>query len=433
MSVQLEKLANNMAKLTIEVSPERFEAAIEEVYKRNRSRIVVPGFRKGRAPRKMIEHAYGAGIFFEDAANLLIPEAYDEAVRECGETIVSRPSIDIVQIEAGKPFIFTAEAALKPEVELGEYKGLTVEVPKVSVTDEDVQKELDTQREKNSRMVDVTDRAVEQGDLIKLNFDGSVDGVPFEGGKAEDYPLTIGSGSFIPGFEEQLIGTAIGEEKDVTVTFPEDYHAEELKGKEAVFKCKVNSIQKKELPEADDEFAQDVSEFDTLEEYKEDIRRNLTESREADAKRMKETAVVEKIVENASMDIPEGMIDEQVSRMVEDFRRRVESQGMAMEQYLQYTGMDVTKLTESMRPEALKRIQNSLVLEAVAKAENIEISDERVDEEIAKMAEQYKMEADKLKEMMGEYEIAQMKEDLAVQAAVDFVRDSAVEVEPSEK
>ncbi|MBQ6321404.1 MAG: trigger factor [Lachnospiraceae bacterium] len=432
MSVQVEKLENNMAKLTVEVSAERFEAAIEQVYKRNRSRIVVPGFRKGKAPRKMIEHAYGAGVFYEDAANLLIPEAYDEALLECGETIVSRPSIDIVQIEAGKPFIFTAEAALKPEVVLGEYKGLAVEVPAVTVTDEDVQKELDSQRDKNARMVDVTDRPVEDGDLIKLDFDGSIDGEPFEGGKSDDYPLTIGSGSFIPGFEEQLIGTAIGEEKDVTVTFPEEYHAEELRGKEAVFKCKVNSIQKKELPEVDDEFAQDVSEFDTLEEYKEDIRRKLKETREADAKRMKETAVVEKIVENASMDIPEGMIDEQVSRMIDDFRRRVESQGMALEKYLEYTGMDVAKLADSMRPEALKRIQNSLVLEAVAKAENIEISEERVDEEIAKMAEQYQMEADKLKEMMGEYEIGQMKEDLKVQAAVDFVRDNAVETELAE-
>lgn len=432
MSVQVEKLENNMAKLTVEVSAERFEAAIEQVYKRNRSRIVVPGFRKGKAPRKMIEHAYGAGVFYEDAANLLIPKAYDEALLECGETIVSRPSIDIVQIEAGKPFIFTAEAALKPEVVLGEYKGLAVEVPAVTVTDEDVQKELDSQRDKNARMVDVTDRPVEDGDLIKLDFDGSIDGEPFEGGKSDDYPLTIGSGSFIPGFEEQLIGTAIGEEKDVTVTFPEEYHAEELRGKEAVFKCKVNSIQKKELPEVDDEFAQDVSEFDTLEEYKEDIRRKLKETREADAKRMKETAVVEKIVENASMDIPEGMIDEQVSRMIDDFRRRVESQGMALEKYLEYTGMDVAKLADSMRPEALKRIQNSLVLEAVAKAENIEISEERVDEEIAKMAEQYQMEADKLKEMMGEYEIGQMKEDLKVQAAVDFVRDNAVETELAE-
>ena len=432
MSVQVEKLEKNMAKLTIEVSADRFDKAIEEAYQKTRSRIALPGFRKGKAPRKMIERAYGAGIFYEDAANILIPQAYDEALEETEETIVSRPDIDIVQIEAGKPFIFTATVALKPEVTLGEYKGLEVEVSDTAVTDEDVQKEIDTQRDKNSRMVDVTDRAVQQGDMIRLDFDGSVDGEAFEGGKSDDYPLTIGSGSFIPGFEEQLIGTAIGEEKDVTVTFPEDYHAKELAGKEAVFKCKVNSIQVKELPELDDEFAQDVSDFDTLDEYREDVRKKLTEQKEAEAKRMKEAAVVDKIVENATMDIPEAMVDEQVRRMIEDFRRRIESQGIQMEQYMQFTGMDITKLQEQMRPEARKRISNSLVLEAVAKAEQIEISDERIDEEIGKMAEQYKMEADKLKEMMGEYELKQMKEDLAVQAAVDLVRDSAVEVKKAE-
>lgn len=432
MSVQVEKLEKNMAKLTIEVSADRFDKAIEEAYQKTRSRIAMPGFRKGKAPRKMIERAYGAGIFYEDAANILIPQAYDEALEETEETIVSRPDIDIVQIEAGKPFIFTATVALKPEVTLGEYKGLEVEVSDTAVTDEDVQKEIDTQRDKNSRMVDVTDRAVQQGDMIRLDFDGSVDGEAFEGGKSDDYPLTIGSGSFIPGFEEQLIGTAIGEEKDVTVTFPEDYHAKELAGKEAVFKCKVNSIQVKELPELDDEFAQDVSDFDTLDEYREDVRKKLTEQKEAEAKRMKEAAVVDKIVENATMDIPEAMVDEQVRRMIEDFRRRIESQGIQMEQYMQFTGMDITKLQEQMRPEARKRISNSLVLEAVAKAEQIEISDERIDEEIGKMAEQYKMEADKLKEMMGEYELKQMKEDLAVQAAVDLVRDSAVEVKKAE-
>ena len=432
MSVQVEKLEKNMAKLTIEVSADRFDKAIEEAYQKTRSRIAMPGFRKGKAPRKMIERAYGAGIFYEDAANILIPQAYDEALEETEETIVSRPDIDIVQIEAGKPFIFTATVALKPEVTLGEYKGLEVEVSDTAVTDEDVQKEIDTQRDKNSRMVDVTDRAVQQGDMIRLDFDGSVDGEAFEGGKSDDYPLTIGSGSFIPGFEEQLIGTAIGEEKDVTVTFPEDYHAKELAGKEAVFKCKVNSIQVKELPELDDEFAQDVSDFNTLDEYREDVLKKLTEQKEAEAKRMKEAAVVDKIVENATMDIPEAMVDEQVRRMIEDFRRRIESQGIQMEQYMQFTGMDITKLQEQMRPEARKRISNSLVLEAVAKAEQIEISDERIDEEIGKMAEQYKMEADKLKEMMGEYELKQMKEDLAVQAAVDLVRDSAVEVKKAE-
>ena len=428
MSLQLEKLEKNMAKLTIEVPAEEFEKAIQEAYQKDKNRITLPGFRKGKAPRKMIEKMYGAGVFYEDAANILIPRAYDEALKECEETIVSRPTIDITQIEAGKPFIFTAEVALKPEVTLGEYKGVEVPKTEIQVTDEEIQAEVDKERENNSRTIDVDDRGVEKGDLIKLDFDGSVDGVPFQGGKAEDYPLTVGSGSFIPGFEDQLIGAKIGEEMEVKVTFPEDYHAEDLKGKEAVFKCTVKAIQVKELPEADDEFAKDVSEFDTMAEYREDIKKNLTEKKEAAAKREKETAAVAKAVENAQMEIPDAMVDEQVRRMADDFTRRMESQGITMEQYMQFTGMDADKLLEQMKPEALKRIQNSLVLEAVAKAENIEISDERLDEEIAKMAESYKMEADKLKELMGDYEKEQMKNDLAIQAAVDLVRDSAKEV-----
>ncbi len=428
MSLQLEKLEKNMAKLTIEVPAEEFEKAIQEAYQKDKNRITLPGFRKGKAPRKMIEKMYGAGVFYEDAANILIPRAYDEALKECEETIVSRPTIDITQIEAGKPFIFTAEVALKPEVTLGEYKGVEVPKTEIQVTDEEIQAEVDKERENNSRTIDVDDRGVEKGDLIKLDFDGSVDGVPFQGGKAEDYPLTVGSGSFIPGFEDQLIGAKIGEEMEVKVTFPEDYHAEDLKGKEAVFKCTVKAIQVKELPEADDEFAKDVSEFDTMAEYREDIKKNLTEKKEAAAKREKETAAVAKAVENAQMEIPDAMVDEQVRRMADDFTRRMESQGITMQQYMQFTGMDADKLLEQMRPEALKRIQNSLVLEAVAKAENIEISDERLDEEIAKMAESYKMEADKLKELMGDYEKEQMKNDLAIQAAVDLVRDSAKEV-----
>lgn len=428
MSLQLEKLEKNMAKLTIEVPAEEFEKAIEQAYQKNKGRISLPGFRKGKAPRKMIEKMYGTGVFYEDAANIVIPRAYDEAVKECEETIVSRPNIDVTQIEAGKPFIFTAEVALKPEVTLGEYKGVEVPKAEIEVTEEEIQAEVDKERENNSRTIDVDDRGVEKGDLIKLDFDGSVDGVPFQGGKAEDYPLTVGSGSFIPGFEDQLVGAKIGEEMEVKVTFPEDYHAEELKGKDAVFKCTVKEIKVKELPEADDEFAKDVSEFDTMEEYKADIKKNLTEKKEAEAKKAKESAVVAKVVENATMEIPDAMIDEQVRRMADDFTRRIESQGITMEQYMQFTGMDAEKLVEQMKPEALKRIQNSLVLEAVAKAENIEISDERLDEEIAKMAESYKMEADKLKELMGDYEKDQMKNDLAIQAAVDLVRDSAKEV-----
>ena len=427
MSLQVEKLEKNMAKLTIEASAEDFEKAIQKVYLKARGKINIPGFRKGKAPRKLIEKMYGTGVFYEDAANDLIPTAYAEALKDCDLEIVSRPEINVTQIESGKPFIFTAEVAVKPEVTLGEYKGVEVEKSDVEVTEEDINKEVDKERENNSRTIDVDDRAVESGDIIKLDFDGSVDGVPFAGGKAENYTLTIGSGSFIPGFEDQLIGTKIGEEKDVTVTFPEDYHEKSLAGKEAVFKCKVNAISVKELPEADDEFASEVSEFETLAEYKEDIKKKLTEKKEKAARAKKEAQAIEKAVENATMEIPDAMIDTQVQSMMEDFARRMQSQGLSLEQYFQFTGMDVKKMHDQMKPEALKRIQNSLVLEAVAKAENIEISDEKVDEEIAKMAEAYKMEVEKLKDLIGESEKDQMKKDLAVQAAADLIADAAKE------
>lgn len=428
MSLQVEKLEKNMAKLTIEVSAEDFEAAVQKAYLKNKGKISIPGFRKGKAPRKMIEKMYGAGIFFEDAANALIPDAYEKETADCDLEIVSRPEIDVVQIESGKPFVFTAEVALKPEVTLGEYKGIEVEKQNIEVTDEEVQAEVDKERENNSRTLDVDDRAVENGDMVKLDFEGFVDGVAFDGGKGENFDLTIGSGSFIPGFEEQLVGAEIGADVEVNVTFPEDYHAADLAGKPAVFKCKVNEIKVKELPEADDDFAQDVSEFETLEEYKADIRKNLTEKKEQEAKAAKEAAVVEKIVSNASMEIPDAMIDNQVRQMADDFARRIQSQGLTVEQYFQFTGMTADKLFEQMRPEALKRIQNSLVLEAVAAAEQIEISDERVEEELVKMAEAYKMELDKVKEIMGDYERDQMKKDLAIQAAVELVRDAAKEV-----
>ena len=432
MSVQVEKLEKNMAKLTIEVSAEDFEAALEKAYQKNKGKIALPGFRKGKAPRKMIEKMYGVGVFYEDAANGIIPEAYAKAADECGEDIVSQPDINVTQIEKGKPFIFTAEVALKPAVTLGEYKGVEVEKTEVAVSEEEVDKEVDRERESNARELDIDDRAVENGDKIKLNFEGFVDGVPFEGGKGEDYPLTIGSGSFIPGFEEQLVGANIGEEVEVNVTFPEDYHAEDLKGKPAVFKCTVNEIKVKELPAADDEFAKDVSEFDTLAEYRDDIRAKLLDRKTQDAKREKENKVVAKAVENATMEIPDAMIDEQVRRMADDFARRIKSQGISVEQYMQFTGMTADKMLEQMRPEALKRIQNSLVLEAIAKAEDIQISDERLDEEIGKMAEQYKMETEKLKELMGDYEKEQMKNDLAIQAAVELITDAAKEVEKAE-
>jgi len=430
MKVSVEKKDNNMAVLTIEVGDSAFEKACQQAYLKLRSRINVPGFRKGKAPRKMIEKIYGREVFFEDALNIVIPEEYDKAVAECGEEIVSRPTIDVTQIEAGKPVIFTAEVALKPAVTLGEYKGIEVDPFDVTVTDAEIDEAINRERESNSRMIDIDDRPVANGDLVRLDYEGTISGEPFEGGKAEDYPLTIGSGSFIPGFEEQLIGTKLGEEKDVVVTFPEDYHAEELRGKVAVFACKVNSIQMKELPEVDDEFAQDVSEFDTLAEYKESIRKNITERKENDAKRAKETAVVDKIIENAQMDIPEAMIRDQIDRMKETFARQITSQfqGITMEQYMQMIGMDDEKLTEQMRPEALKRIQNSLVLEAVANAENIEVADERLDEEIQKMADSYGMEKEKLLAVLGDEEKEQMKADLRIQAAVDLVRDAAKEI-----
>ena len=433
MSVQVEKLEKNMAKLTIEVSAEEFDAAIEQAYQKDKKKISLPGFRKGKAPRKMIEKMYGTGVFYEDAANIVIPKAYSEAAKECGEEIVSQPEISVTQIGAGQPFIFTAEVALKPAVTLGDYKGVEVEKTPVEVSEEEVDKEVDKERENNSRTIDVDDRAVEKGDMIKLNFEGFVDGTPFEGGKAEDYSLTIGSGSFIPGFEDQLIGAKIGEEVEVNVTFPEEYHAAELKGKPAVFKCTVNEIKVKELPEADDEFAKDVSEFDTLAEYKDDIRAKLLEKKTADAKREKQNKTVAKAVENATMEIPEAMITEQVRRMADDFARRLQSQGLSMDQYMQFTGLTMDALAQQMRPEALKRIQNSLVLEAIAKAENIEVSDEKVNEEIEKMAAAYKMEADKLKELIGDAEKEQMKSDLAIQAAVDMITDAAVEVDAAKE
>ncbi|MGN0324095.1 MAG: trigger factor [Oliverpabstia sp.] len=433
MSVTVEKLEKNMAKLTIEVSADELEKAIQAAYLKQKNRINIPGFRKGKAPRAMIEKMYGAGIFYEDAANALIPNAYSEALAECEETIVSQPSIDVVQLEKGKPFIFTAEVALKPEVSLGEYKGLEVPKSELEVTEEEVAGELRKEQESNSRTIDVDDRAVADGDKVTLDFEGFVDGEAFDGGKGTDYPLTIGSGAFIPGFEEQLVGAEIGKETEVNVTFPENYQAENLAGKPAVFKCTVKKIEVKELPELDDDFAKDVSEFDTLEEYKADIKKNLEEKKADAAKRAKEDAAVDAAIEKASMEIPDAMIDTQVSNMIEDFARRIQSQGLTMEQYLQFTGMTPAALQEQMKPQALKRIQSRLVLEKIAEVENIQISDEKLDEEIAQMAEMYKMEVEKLKEVLGDAEKEQMKKDLAVQEAVTLIAEAAVEVEKTEE
>lgn len=427
MSLQVEKLEKNMAKLTIEVSADDLEKALQNAYNKQKKHINVPGFRKGKVPRQMIEKMYGAAIFYDDAANELIPGAYAKAYDECELEIVSQPVIDVVQIEKGKPFIFTAEVALKPEVTLGEYKGLTVDKVSTRVTQKEVDAKIQEEAEKNARTVVVEDRAVANGDEVVLDFEGFVDGVAFEGGKGENYPLTIGSGSFIPGFEEQLVGVEAEKEVEVNVTFPEEYHAEELKGKEAVFKCTVHEIKAKELPEIDDEFAAEVSEFDTLDEYKADVKAKIKEQKATEGKAKQEDQAVQQAIENATMEIPEAMIDTQARQIVDDFARRLQSQGLTMEQYTQFTGMTAQKLMEDAKPQAKQRIETRLVLEAIAKAENIEISDEKLDEEVAKMAEAYKMEADKLKELMGEEEKKQMKEDMAVQEAITFLVENAVE------
>ncbi len=427
MSLQVEKLEKNMAKLTIEVPAEEVTKALNTAYGKDKSKINVPGFRKGKAPRKLIEQMYGKGVFYEDAANEMIPNAYAKAVEECGEEIVSSPKIEVVQIEEGKPFIFTAEVALKPEVTLGEYKGVKVAKADTEVTDADVDKEINRERESNARTVNVEDRAVKDGDMTVIDFEGFVDGVAFEGGKGENYPLTIGSGSFIPGFEEALIGAELNKETEVNVTFPEDYHAEELKGKPAVFKCTVKEIKEKQLPELDDEFASEVSEFDTMEEYRADVKKNLADRKAVEAKNAKEEAAVDAVIANAQMEIPDAMVETQQRQMVQDFAQRIQSQGITMEQYMQYTGVTVEQLLEQVKPQALKRIQSRLVLEAVVKAENITVSEEDFDAEAAKMAETYKMEADKVKELLGEEGKKQVMEDLAVSKAAEFVAENAVE------
>ena len=428
MSVKVETLEKNMAKLVIEVPAEELEKALQAAYNKNKSKISIPGFRKGKVPRQMVEKMYGPGFFYEDAANMLIPVEYDKAAAESGLEIVSRPVIDIEQIEKGKAFIFTAEVAVKPEVTLGEYKGLEVAKTEVTVSEEEVAAELEKEREKNARTISVEDRAVENGDMIMLDFEGFVNGVAFDGGKGENYPLTIGSNAFIPGFEDQLVGAKLGEEVEVNVTFPEEYQAKELAGCPAVFKCKVNEIKVKELPELDDDFAQDVSKFDTLAEYKEDIQAKLAANKADAAKRAKEDAVIEKIIENAAMEIPEAMIDTQARQLVDEFAQRIQAQGLSFEQYLQFTGMNLDTALEQMKPNAVKRIQSRLVLEAVVKAENIEVSEEDVKAEIVKMAETYKMDAEKLAEIMSEEEKKQIQMDMAIEKAVELVTEAAKDV-----
>ena len=429
MSLQVEKLEKNMAKLTIEVSAEDLDKAMEKAYQKQKSRISLPGFRKGKAPRKMIESMYGKGVFMEDAVNSLVPQEYTKALGECDLEIVSQPEINVTQMEPGKALIFTADVAVKPEVTLGDYKGVEVPKSEIAVTDEEVDAEVKKEQDKNARTVAVEDRAAANGDITTIDFEGFVDGVAFDGGKGTDYALTLGSGTFIPGFEDQLVGANSGDHVEVKVTFPEEYQAKELAGKEAVFQCDVKKIETKEVPELDDEFAKDVSEFDTLAEYKEDVKKKLTEKKEKEARTAKENAAVDKAIENAQMDIPELMTKTECRQMMDDFSRRMQQQGLSMEQYFQFTGQSMDKMMEDMKPQALKRIQTRLVLEKVAEAENIQPSEEEITEEIQKMADAYKMEADKIREAIGESGLEQMKKDMAVQKAVTVIADAAVEVE----
>ncbi len=428
MSCKVEQLEEkNMVKLVIEVSSEKFETGLNKAYNKNKNKINVPGFRRGKAPRKMIEKLYGESFFFEEAANMIIPEAYTEAFEESGLDIVSQPKIDVVQLEQGKPFIFEAEVAIRPEVELGQYKGVEISKVDAEVTDADIEEELKKVQEQNSRIVTIEDRAVQDGDMTVIDFEGFIDGEAFDGGKGNNYSLTIGSHSFIDNFEEQLIGMNIDDEKEIHVTFPEDYHAENLKGKPAMFKVKINEIKEKLLPDLDDDFASDVSDFDTLDEYKEDLKKTIGEKKESEAKTKKQNEAVDKAVENAKMDIPNAMIDTQVQRMVEDFSQRLQQQGLTIEQYFQYTGLTPDKIIGDMKPEAERRIKNSLVLAAVAKAENIEISDDEYEEELKKMAEVYHMDVDKIKELTGEEQAGQIKEDMKIQKAVALITEAAVE------
>lgn len=421
MSVQVDNLEKNTAKLTIEVPAEKFEEAVQHSYNKNKGKFNIPGFRKGKAPFNMIKKMYGVGVFYEDAVDEVIDASYPDAAKESGLEIVSRPSISIEEIEEGKAFVYTAVVAVKPEVTLGEYKGVEVQKTKSEVTEEDIETEIKRAREKNSRLITVEDRGIEDGDQVTIDFDGSVDGKRFEGGKAEDYPLTIGSHTFIDNFEEQLIGKTTGEECEVNVTFPAEYHVEELKNKPAVFKVKVKEIQRKELPEANDDFASEVSDFDTMEEYKKDLTEKLQAEKIEAAKTADEDKVVAKVIENATMEIPDQMVEEQVNGMVNDYARRLESQGISFKQYVEITGMTAEKIGEQMKPQAIKRIQTRLVLEAVVKAENIQADDAAVEEQFDKMAEDFKMDKEQIKGMFGEEQMAQLKEDLAVQKAIDFL------------
>ncbi len=427
MSCKVEKLEGGMARLTIETPYEEFVKATDKAYQQSKNKISVPGFRKGKVPKNMIEKMYGKTVFFEDAANIIIPEAYEKAVTECGEEIVSQPKIEVLPVKEGEPFVFTAEVALEPEITLGAYKGVKIDKVETEATDEEVDKQIKLERENSAREINVTDRPVKDGDSTILDFEGFVDGVAFEGGKGENYPLTIGSGAFIPGFEEQLVGAVIGEEKEVNVTFPEDYQAENLKGKAAVFKCTIKEIKEKELPELDDEFASEVSEYDTFEEYKESIRKGITAKKTEDAKAKREDAVIEAIIADSKMEIPEAMVTTEQRRMLDDYASRLQMQGLSMEQYMKYTGATEEMFLEQMKPQAEKRIKSRLVLKAVVKAENFDVTDEEYNKEVERLAEIYQMEVERVKELLDEKAKKEVITDLKIQKAVDFVVENAKE------
>lgn len=433
MSVQVENLEKNMAKLTITVSADKFEKAMQEAYKKQKSRIHIPGFRKGKVPRAMIEKAYGPEVFYDDAANIVINEEYPQAMDESGLEIVSRPNIEVTQIEKGNEFIFTAEVAVRPDVVLGEYKGVTVTKTEVTITDEEVDAELENTRNMQARIVDVTDRAVQDGDTVVIDFEGFVDGKPFDGGKGENHSLEIGSHSFIDNFEEQLIGKNAEDDVEVHVTFPEQYHAEELAGKPAVFKVKLHAIKTKEIPELNDEFVSDISEFDTLDEYKEDVKQKLLKRKEDAAKGAKEDEAIQKIIDASQMDIPEPMIDMQCESMIQEFEGRISQQGLTLDQYMQLSGSNVNRIKEQVRPEAIQRIQSSLVLEKIAKEENIEVSEEEINEQIEKMASVYGMPGEKMKEFLSDEDKENLERNLAIEKAVDIIMEHAVEQEPEQK
>lgn len=433
MSVQVEKLEHNMARLTIEVEAAKFDAAMKKAYNKKKGSFNLPGFRKGKVPMNVIEKAYGAGIFYEDAANDIMPDAYAAALEESGLDVVSRPEVDVTQIGKGQNFIFTAEVAVKPEVELGQYKGLEVQKDSTDVSDEEVEAELKKAQEQNAREITVEDRPVQDGDVITLDYAGTIDGVAFDGGTAENQSLTIGSHTFIDNFEEQLIGLNIGDEKDVEVTFPEDYHAKDLAGKAAVFHVKVLTITEKQLPEIDDDFAQDTTEFDSLEEYKKDIREKIATGKEERVKSAMENALIEQVVEGSKMDIPDALVDFQIDQMVDEFKQRLSYQGLTYEQYLAFSGQSEDALRESMKADALKRVQGSLVLEAIVAAESIEADDDDLKKEFEKMAQMYQMEADQLASMIPDDQKENMKKDIAVQKAVEFVLAEANVTEAAEE